>query len=122
MPLYSAVCPKGHKTVIFSKIANRDDTRLCEECSEPLTRIIDAPSVRPEITPYQSPVTGEWIDSRAQRREDLLRNGCLEWDPEIKKDLARTREAAFESKLSEIDKTVDETTRALVSAGEIPPL
>lgn len=37
--------------------------------------------VMPDIPPYQSPVTGQWIDGRVARREDLKRTGCREVDP-----------------------------------------
>jgi hypothetical protein len=37
--------------------------------------------VRSDIAEYRSPIDGRLITSRAQRREDLLRNDCVEADP-----------------------------------------
>ena len=38
----------------------------------------DRLQIMPEIEPYQSMVTGEWIKSRAQHREHLKRHGMVE--------------------------------------------
>lgn len=35
-----------------------------------------APMVWGDLPGYESPVTGEWVEGRAQRREDLARSGC----------------------------------------------
>ena len=40
-----------------------------------------APVVQSDIAEYRSPIDGRPITSRAQRREDLRRNGCVEADP-----------------------------------------
>jgi len=41
-----------------------------------------APNVGPFVwtdsDAYQSPVTGNWIEGRAARREDLRRHGCVD--------------------------------------------
>lgn len=39
--------------------------------------------VMPEIQPYQSMKTGEWITSRAQHQEHLKRHNCFEVGNEI---------------------------------------
>lgn len=122
MPLYSAVCRHGHRQVFYAKIADRDDLRPCDSCSSPLTRVIDAPYVKPDIAPYQSPVTGEWVNSRAQRKEDLLRSGSLEWDPGLKQDITRRRQELFEQSLAPMEKTIEDTARDLVASGSLPPL
>lgn len=42
---------------------------------------------------YQSPVTNQWIDTPAQRRDDLARNGCRPWEGlEVEKKEAARRE------------------------------
>jgi hypothetical protein len=38
-------------------------------------------SIRRDLPAYRSPVTGDWIEGRAARREDLARNDCREVDP-----------------------------------------
>ena len=46
---------------------------------------IAAPMVVRDIPDYRSPVDGKVIGSRSTRREDLKRNGCVEWEPGIGK-------------------------------------
>lgn len=42
-----------------------------------------APTVVPDVPEYRSPVDGKSITSRSHRREDLMRNGCVEWEPSL---------------------------------------
>jgi len=121
MPLYTFVCREGHRDQIFAKIADRDSPRTCL-CGGPLTRIIEAPSIRPDIPAYQSPVTGEWVNSRAQRREDLLRTGSMEWEPGLRQELAKRRAEKFEEALKPFEKGVEDVARAMVASGDIPPI
>jgi hypothetical protein len=50
-----------------------------------------APMVIGDLPSYQSPVTGLWVDGRAQRREDLKRTGSRPWEglDQEKKEAAR---------------------------------
>ena len=40
-----------------------------------------APCIWRDLAPYRSPVTGQWVDGRAARRDDLARTHCREVDP-----------------------------------------
>ena len=51
------------------------DGVLYEKGVDPLP---DRVQIMPEIEPYQSMVTGEWITSRAKHREHLRRHGMQE--------------------------------------------
>jgi hypothetical protein len=44
---------------------------------------IAAPMVMRDTPEYRSPVDGRLIGSRSERREDLKRNNCIEWDPAL---------------------------------------
>lgn len=51
---------------------------------------------------YESPVDGRVIRSKHERLDDLRRNNCIEYDPEMKKDAnrrAREQEAALEASI-----------------------
>ena len=37
-----------------------------------------APLYTPDTPGYASPITGEWIEGRKARREDLKKHGCIE--------------------------------------------
>lgn len=62
------------------------DGKLVEKRSG---KVLSAPSGAPlacpqivrDIPEYRSPIDGRVIGSRSERREDLKRNGCVEWDP-----------------------------------------
>lgn len=122
MPLYRFTCPIGHDYKFFSKILDRDQARQCPSCGAELQRQFEAPSIHTDIAPYQSPVTGQWVDSKAQRREDLRRNGCIEWEPGIRQDMTRRQEEAFEKSFAPVSQGIDEIGRQLISAGKLDPL
>lgn len=44
---------------------------------------IAMPFVVSDIPEYRSPVDGRLISGRAQRREDLKRNNCVEYEPSL---------------------------------------
>ena len=55
-----------------------------------------------DLPSYESPIDGHMVDGRVARREDLKRSGCIEYDPEMKKDAVRitqSREAEFANKI-----------------------
>ena len=58
---------------------------------------------------YDSPIDGRAITSWAQRREDLARNNCQEYDPEMKKDAERFRAQKQAQLEASLDTTVEKT-------------
>lgn len=58
--------------------------------------------VRQDIC-YDSPIDGRHITNKFARQDDLARNGCIEYDPEMKKD-AQRRRAEMDAR---IDSSVD---------------
>lgn len=58
-----------------------------------------------ELPSYISPVTGQWVDGRVARREDLARSGCVEYDDSMKDEQVKRHakeDAAFEKKVDDI--------------------
>jgi hypothetical protein len=47
----------------------------------------------PDIAPYQSPVTGEYISGRRAKEDDLKRNNCIDAN-----DLPRKTDGTFRSR------------------------
>ena len=41
------------------------------------------PTVISDIPEYASPIDGKVISTRSERREDLKRNNCVEWEPSL---------------------------------------
>jgi len=54
---------------------------------------------------YDSPIDGRPITSHAARIEDMKRNNCIPYDPEMKKDAVRIRDERQQA----FDRGVEET-------------
>lgn len=63
------------------------DKRSGEPMDKPYAGQISAPMVMRDIPEYLSPIDGKPITSRSHRREDLIKNGCIEVDPPKKPKL-----------------------------------
>lgn len=50
-----------------------------EEANAPLK----VPMIIPDIPEYRSPIDGRLIKSRSERRDDLKRNNCVEYEPSL---------------------------------------
>jgi putative FmdB family regulatory protein len=90
MPLYDFKCAKcGRVEESFAKV---DEYEQACTCGWTMQRQVSAPIVRPPMQPYQSPVTGKWIEGDRMRKDDLARHDCIPYDPEMRKDAVRKRE------------------------------
>lgn len=74
------------------------------------------------FSPYVSPVTGKEITSASARKDDLRRSGSIEWEPGIKQDLPRIRQANFEKAMAPIEATIDSTVAQLHASGQLKDL
>jgi putative FmdB family regulatory protein len=119
MPLYDVKCKTCDAgDTVFRKIAERDNLPSCA-CGGELYRLISAPLIAAEFTPYESPGTGKIIHSRTEMREDLARSGAILYEPGLKQDIARNREAAKAKAFAPIEAAVDQYVAAAVSAGKL---
>lgn len=112
MPVYLYQCDRTKQR--FDRI-----TRVCDhsnivecKCGAQAGQIITAPIViipahmRADATSgYESPIDGRKITNQHQRREDLARNDCVEYEPGMRQDV--DRRVIEDEKL--LDKMVDET-------------
>ncbi len=57
-----------------------------------------APQIISDIPAYQSPIDGRWITTRSERRDDLARNGCVEWEPSMSPTKGKIRNKRFAKK------------------------
>lgn len=88
MPVYAIKCSHcGSEQDIYRPLKDYDNLPDC--CGQKMQRQITAPYVVADIQPYQSMVTGEWIQSRSQHRAHLKQHGKIEVGneklPEIKR-------------------------------------
>lgn len=77
MPIYATKCRHcGARQDVYRSLASYNDMPEC--CGSPVERQISAPYVIADIQPYQSMVTGEYINSRSQHRAHLKQHGKVE--------------------------------------------
>lgn len=117
MAIYDAVCLICHTEHEYvRRIADCMDTPVC--CGgKTEKRIFSAPHGIVDIPAYESPATGKWITSRAERREDFKRSGCREWEgieSERKVQVQRTKDEAVKQ-----DAALDATVRK--AWAQLPP-
>lgn len=62
---------------------------------KPFAGQICAPIIVSDIPEYRSPIDGRSITSRSHRREDLKRNGCVEYEPSMSPTKGRLRNKRF---------------------------
>ncbi len=91
MPVYEFICLDGHLFDRALKVADYNTPQECE-CGELAERQISIPTifVSQDIR-YESPIDGKVITNRQQRQDDLARNGCIPYDPEMRVDQERRR-------------------------------
>lgn len=110
MPLYEFGCPQCGVFERYLPVSEYDSPQTCK-CGEVAQRQISKPYVFVKSDcHYQSPIDGRLITSYAQRKEDLARSGCVEYDPGVKQDYQRR----IEREDKELDKAVDETIEAAI--------
>lgn len=107
--IYEFRCSRGHNFEVSLPVAEYQTAQTCG-CGASARRVISVPRLvfGQRDCRYTSPVDDRPITSWAQRRDDLARNGCQEYDPEMKKDVDRriAREAA------ELERSIDSTVEA----------
>ena len=106
MPIYESICRKCGKTHEYIRTASQYlDTPEC--CGAKTQKVIlTAPYGVVDIPAYQSPINGKWINSRSERREDLKRNNCREWEgfeqeTKVAQERAKQEEKTQDAKLEE---------------------
>lgn len=78
MPTYTSKCKTcGEIREFYRPISRYDDMPEC--CGERTEKVITVPAmIAPDIQPYRSMVTGEYIGTRAKHRQHLKDTGCIE--------------------------------------------
>ncbi|TIL77011.1 MAG: hypothetical protein E5Y89_19870 [Mesorhizobium sp.] len=62
---------------------------------KPFAGQIVMPNVISDIPDYASPIDGRMITSRSERRDDLKRNNCVEYEPSLSPTKGRFRNPDF---------------------------
>ena len=111
--IYMYACQNGHEFERVLPVAEYQSKQQCD-CGAEGRRIISIPrliSAQPNVC-YDSPIDGRPITSMAQRRDDMARNGCREYEPGMRQDADRFRKQSDAA----LDKAVDQTVDAAIEA------
>ncbi len=117
MPNYVYLCRAGHQYQRFSTVSEHSPVSVCE-CGQQATQVITAPTlvkVAADIC-FDSPIDGRPITSHDAWREDLKRNDCVPYDPEMKTDAKRRIEDEDAKLDASIDAHVEEAIEKMPTA------
>lgn len=104
MPTYCFRCENGHSFDRYLSVDGRDEPQTCE-CGVSARRVITLPMIHiKQDVHYTSPIDGRPITSMAAHKDDLARNNCIEYDPEMKTDQKRR----IERQDKELERSVDD--------------
>lgn len=112
MPIYEYKCKCGTLFERHLPVDKYQEPQTCEcgnVAEKQISRILMA-RVMPDIS-YESPITGQPITSYAQRREDMARADCVEYDPGMRTDY--TSRCAREE--ADLEKKMDETVNRTIA-------
>lgn len=113
MPLYDYRCPEHGYFDGYADMAHSSEPAACPACGQASPKVIlHAPRVFGDWEGFESPATGEWVEGRKARREDMLRSGCREWEgleSELRARAARERVAE-----AEVDEQIEEAVERAV--------
>lgn len=89
MPVYEYKCQGacGKKFDRFLKLADYLAPQEC--CGTVAQKVISKPAVFGDLPGYESPATGEWVEGRKARHEDLKRSRCVPFEPGMHADNQR---------------------------------
>lgn len=107
MPMYEFRCLRGHTFERFLKLERYDMPQFCV-CTAAAIRLISAVAGHGDLPDYTSPVDGRVVSGKRARREDLIRNGCVEYEPSFKNECEQRRKAKDDAFDKALDNTIDE--------------
>lgn len=73
----------------------RFEDRDGKEMIRPFEGQIVMPAVVSDIPEYRSPIDGRPVTSRSERREDMKRNNCVEYEPSLSPTKGKFRNPDF---------------------------
>jgi hypothetical protein len=111
MPLYDIRCSQSGN--IFERViplAKFEEPIICS-CGAPAIRVISTPLFSVDNTSYQCPITGSYIGSKKDHRENLAKHDCrvLETgEKELNERQKAEAEQAFDKKIEDtVEREID---------------
>ncbi len=115
MPTYAYRCACGASFERILRVADYDQPQTCECGSLSVRQLCRPMLVIPSDVHFRSPVDGREITSKAAWREDMARNNCMEYDPEMKTDYLRGQQENAKRLETSVDFAFDATIDAMPS-------
>lgn len=75
--------------------------------------------VRGDISPYRSPKSGKWIESRVAQERDLRETGSFILEPGVKRDIEKRKASLIEADYARVDGIVDNIVREMNVSGKL---
>lgn len=108
MPLHTFICDQKHVSELYQPQDGLREFEPCPTCgAQAQKHFLKAPIGRVVNIAYTSPIDGRPITTKAQRIEDLARNNCVEYDPEMKTDYMRRKDESERRLDQKLDATVE---------------
>ena len=114
MPLYDFACDNGHKFERMVALRDFEVVQICY-CGADSSRLISKPMFTVDHTGYDCPITGKWIGSKHQHRENLAIHGCRVLETGEKDRNEADRKEADEKLDKILDKAVEQQFDAMPS-------
>ena len=114
MPVYEYLCGSGH---VFERILPTSAYKSPQTCDCGLVGekvILHAPRVFGDISGYESPATGKWVEGRRARAADFQASGCRPYEQGEREEMIK-RQEENEQQLDRVVDAVVESTLAEIT-------
>lgn len=114
MPIYQYECDNGHYFERLLPVKDYLKPQTCE-CGATGNKKISIPMLNLDMQPwdrYISPVSGKPITSYKERKADMERHGCVDYEPSLRKNISKD----IERNEAKLEQKIDETVEAQIHA------
>lgn len=108
MPIYEYACGRHGKFEGWALVSARHEAQKCPRCGFASPFVISAPRVFSDYPGYISPATGEWVEGRKARLDDLAKSGCRPYETGEVQDQQRRAAAAERELDQQVDSIVEQ--------------
>lgn len=114
MPLYTYRCENGHQFDRILRLKDYLSKQICD-CGAETKKLILPTMINCDIAPwdrYISPVSGKPITSYRERREDMKKHDCVDYEPSLKGHITKH----MHDEDAKLERAMDETVEREVES------